>query len=142
MNHVLLQRSLHAAAELSYSRSRGPGGQNVNKVNTKVTLRIPLDKLEGLSPGELARLRETLASRISASDALFISADGERSQKTNRARAFARLEALIVASARLPGYRKPATPSRAQREQRLKAKRLEGLKKAARRLSRRTGDAP
>ncbi|MDR1903265.1 MAG: aminoacyl-tRNA hydrolase [Treponema sp.] len=132
MNGALLHTSIRGAAEISYCRSRGPGGQNVNKVNTKVTLRIRLGDLEGLSAGELGRLRETLASRITADNALVLSCDGERSQKTNRERAFVRLETLIIASARLPKYRRPTKPSKQAREQRLQSKRLQGLKKMAR----------
>ncbi|MDR2394649.1 MAG: aminoacyl-tRNA hydrolase [Treponema sp.] len=135
MNHGLLHRSLYAAADLTYSRSRGPGGQNVNKVNTKVTVRIRLEDLDGLSAGERGRLRETLASRITRDDALVITADGERAQKINQARAFSRLEALIVASAGLPRYRKPTKPSRQKREQRFQAKRIQGMKKSARHLT-------
>jgi ribosome-associated protein len=80
------------------------------------------------------RLRETVASRITRDDALIITAEGERSQKTNRDRAFSRLEALITATAGLPRYRKPTKPSKQAREQRLRAKRIQGMKKSARSL--------
>jgi len=132
MNTLLLRQSIHSAAEASFSRSSGPGGQNVNKVNTKVTLRLRLADIDGLSEAELARARELLANRITAHDEMVINADEERSQRTNLERAYFRMEALIIAAARLPKHRRPTKPSRAAREQRLQAKRLNSRKKAHR----------
>jgi ribosome-associated protein len=129
----LLYQSIHKAAGVDFSRSGGPGGQNVNKVNTKVTLRINLDALEGLNAAEAARLRETLASRITGEGELVIAASEERSQRSNLERAYTRMEALIVNAARLPRIRRPTKPSRAAREERLKTKHFRSLKKTARR---------
>ena len=134
MNSLLLYQSIHKAARADFSRSSGPGGQNVNKVNTKVTLRISLDDLEGLNEAELARLRETLASRITDAGELLISASEERSQRVNLERAYSRMETLIVNAARLPRPRRPAKPNRAAREERLRAKRIRSQKKAGRRF--------
>ena len=135
MNSLLLYQSIRAAAKADFSRSGGPGGQNVNKVNTKVTLRVRLDDLEGLNEAELARLRETLASRISGAGELVIAASEERSQRTNLERAYTRMESLIVNAARLPHLRRPTKPNRAAREERLRSKRRRGLKKAERRFT-------
>ena len=130
---AFLLQSIHTAAKADFSRSGGPGGQNVNKVNTKVTLRIRLDDLEGLSEAELARLRETLSSRITGEGELVIAASEERSQRTNLSKAYARMESLIANAARLPRLRRPTKPSRAAREERLRSKQRRSLKKADRR---------
>ena len=135
MNTVLLYQSIHAAARADFSRSGGPGGQNVNKVNTKVTLRIRLDALEGLNDAERVRLGEKLASRITGDGELVIAASEERSQRTNLERAYARMETLIINAARLPRLRRPTKPGPAAREERLRAKLKKGLKKAERRFT-------
>jgi ribosome-associated protein len=134
MNIAQLRHSIREKGLIRFSRSGGPGGQNVNKVNTKVILRIRLADLEGLSEAEAARLRLTLDSRITGDDEIIIQADEERSQRTNRDRALFRAEALIAAAARLPKHRRPTKPSRAAREQRLRSKQFQGQKKSGRRF--------
>ena len=135
MNTVLLRQSIRSASEISFSRSGGPGGQNINKLNTKVTLRLRLSFIDGLSDAELERARELLTNRISSEDEIVISSDEERSQRTNLERAFFRVEALISSAARLPKHRRPTKPSKAAREQRLHVKQLQSRKKASRRTS-------
>jgi len=135
VNTTLLRQSIRNASEISFSRSGGPGGQNVNKLNTKVTLRLRLAFIHGLSDAELERAREVLANRITGGDEIVISSDEERSQRTNLERAYFRVEALIAQAARLPKHRRPTKPSKAAREQRLHVKQLQGRKKASRRTS-------
>jgi ribosome-associated protein len=150
VNLPQLCRSIRTAAQVSFSRSGGPGGQNVNKVNTKVTLHIRLIDLEGLSEAEAARLQIVLSSRITGTAAgsvgvpsaksggaastgtLVIASSEERSQKINLERAYARAEALIANAARLPKKRRPVKPSKAAKERRLRAKQQHSEKKANR----------
>ncbi|MDR3138481.1 MAG: aminoacyl-tRNA hydrolase [Treponema sp.] len=135
MNLAELRRSIHEKAALSYSRSGGPGGQKVNKVSTKVTLRIKPGDLSGLSEAEQLRLKTALTSRLTGENELVISSDEERSQRINQERAFSRTEALIAAAARLPRPRRPTNPTKASREKRLQSKHSRSVKKANRRFS-------
>jgi len=132
MNTTLLHQSIHTYASASFSRSGGPGGQNVNKVNTKVTLRMRLSELDGLSETEQERVKTLLANRISNDGEIVIISDEERSQRINLERAYFRLEAIITAAAKLPKHRRPTKPSKTAKEKRLQAKKRQGQKKADR----------
>jgi ribosome-associated protein len=137
MNASLLRLSIHSFAEASFSRSGGPGGQNVNKVNTKVTLRWHIPESGegesiGLSEAELERVKTLLANRISTNGEIVITSDEERSQKVNLERAYFRMNHLIASAAKLPKKRQPTKPSKAAREKRLEAKKRQGKKKAER----------
>jgi len=132
LNLSLLRQSILAYAQAAFSRSGGPGGQNVNKVNTKVTLRMKLGEIDGLSEAELEHAKLLLANRISNDGDIVITSDEERSQRTNLNRAYFRMEALIAAAARLPKRRRPTKPSKAAKEKRLQSKRRQAEKKAER----------
>jgi len=134
VNITLLRQSIRNASEASFSRSGGPGGQNVNKLNTKVTLRLRLADITGLSDAELDMARKQLANRINGEDEIVINSDEERSQRINLERAYFRLEALFVTAAKLPTKHRPATKlSLIVRKKRMRLKQLQSRKKALRR---------
>jgi ribosome-associated protein len=132
MNALLLRQSIHSFAETGFSRSGGPGGQNVNKVNTKVTLRLRIEELDGLSETEIERVKAVLANRITNEGKIVLTSEEERSQRVNLERAYFRMETLIIAAARLPKRRRPTKPSKAAKEKRFLAKRRQSQKKADR----------
>ena len=132
MDRKLLSESIEKNAVFSFARSGGHGGQNVNKVNTKVHCTLSLDVVEGLSFKELQLVKVRLASRINGAGLLTVDVQDERSQERNRAIAINRLESLIVKAAFIPKIRKKTHVPQSAIEKRLKAKKLVSLKKQQR----------
>lgn len=111
--------------ELQYKavRSSGPGGQNVNKVASKVIVSFDLVGSVALDEDEKVRIKEKLASRLTSEHVLMVAADDDRSQLKNKEVATKRLLDLIQKALLVPKKRKPTKVPRAVIEKRIKAKR-------------------
>ena len=126
-----LERQIRRAAQESFSRSGGPGGQNVNKVSTQVTVHVPLGDLD-LSDEERMRVHERLSGRITNEEELVVQCSDTRSQARNREIALDRVVQLIGETIVPRKRRRPTRPGRAARERRIAAKRRRSEKKELR----------
>ena len=126
-----------AEIEFSFVRSSGPGGQNVNKVNSKAELRWCVVRSQALPPPVLARFCEKYAGRITSNGEIIITSDQFRDQARNKADCVEKLSQLIRAVLHPPKKRLKTKPTRSSREKRHTSKRKQGeIKKARARPSR------
>ena len=123
------------AGELSFrsARASGPGGQHVNKSNTKVQLSWTPSQSAALTEEQRALILAKLPHRLNKRGEITCSVDEHRSQSRNIEAARERLASLIRAALTVPKKRIPTRQSRASKERRLKAKRKRSLVKAQRR---------
>jgi ribosome-associated protein len=118
---------------LQYARSGGPGGQNVNKLNTKAELWVRLAAMRGMSHGAVARLRALAGRRVTIQDEIHLSSETERGQEGNRAAVMQRLREMIVQAKVEPKVRRKKKVSRAAKARRVDAKKRRGAIKSMRR---------
>jgi ribosome-associated protein len=113
------------------SRSGGPGGQNVNKLETRVTIEAEVDALP-LTDAQKLLVRTRLAGRINKAGTLRVTSQAERSQLANRDRALARMEELLRDALAEREVRRPTRTPKAQKRRRLEAKKRRGETKKLR----------
>jgi ribosome-associated protein len=114
------------------SRSSGPGGQHVNKTNTRVTLRWNIETSDALSDRQRARLLVRLAHRLTGGGDLIVHADQARSRTRNRERALERLAAIARGGLSVQRARVATKPSRGARKRRVDQKKRRSTLKGQR----------
>lgn len=122
-----------SAMQFTFSRSGGPGGQNVNKTSTKATLTVALEDLAQVLPGwAMHRLVDLAGSKVAGDDRIMITADNSRSQLANRRECVDRLRELVVQALARPKRRRPTRPSKRAKQRRLDEKKRRGQLKRER----------
>jgi ribosome-associated protein len=116
----------------TFTRSGGPGGQNVNKVNTRATLWFDLDGSASLTPYQKQKIHRRLAGRINNKGQLQVVAAEHRTQKANREAALQRFSLLLASALTEPKARKKTRLPAGAKERRLQAKKKRGQLKSSR----------
>lgn len=132
---LIVNEQLRIPAEefsLSFARSSGPGGQNVNKVNSKAVLRWHVAASPSLADDVKSRFFQRFGNRVNQTGEVVISSDRFRDQPKNVADCYEKLRHLIHSVLQPPRKRVKTKPSRATRQRRLTEKRRQSEKKQSR----------
>jgi len=121
------------AMEMHAVRSGGPGGQNVNKVASKVELRVDLSRIAGLDAPARARLRAIAAGALDADGWLLVTSQRPRDQRQNLDDARSKVCALVLRALERPRPRRKTKPTRGSVERRIEEKKRRARVKAGRR---------
>ncbi|MBG0858671.1 MAG: aminoacyl-tRNA hydrolase [Bacteroidales bacterium] len=128
----LKERIPGSELRFSASRSGGPGGQNVNKVNTKVELRFNVNNSTYLTEPEKEKILYALKNRITAEGDLLIVSQSERTQQGNRKRSEEKFFKLLASVLTINPERKATAPTKASRIERLGEKKQRSMIKKLR----------
>jgi len=123
------KEQLLSEVTFSASRSGGPGGQNVNKVSTKVELRIDVNDSETFTETQKQRLLSKLKNRITVSDQLILTSSTERTQWRNREKVTQKFFELLEKALTPPKKRIKTKPTKASKLKRIENKKKQGQKK-------------
>ncbi|MFD2100093.1 alternative ribosome rescue aminoacyl-tRNA hydrolase ArfB [Flagellimonas iocasae] len=126
------KQQVHSELQFKAVRSSGAGGQNVNKVSSKVELYFDVPASEGLSDIEKERLLQKLKTRLTNNGVLILQCDEARSQHKNKDLVIKRFFEVLRKALTIPKKRKPTKPTKSSIEKRLKSKKKSAEKKANR----------
>lgn len=118
--------------EVTYSRSSGPGGQNVNKVNSKVSVHWQLSTNLSLPEPVRIRLRQLAGSRLNSDGSILVVSQEHRDQVGNQRECMTKIRELILLAMRPPKPRRPTQPTRSSQRRRLADKKSTSDKKSMR----------
>ena len=133
-NELLSGRDFTKELHFSASRSSGPGGQNVNKVSTKVELRFDVPHSNLLSEDEKEVLLKLLVKKMNSEGILIIVSQSERSQLKNKEKTIEKFYTLLQKSLAPKKKRKPTKPNAVAKEKRLEEKKMNSEKKTRRKF--------
>lgn len=118
--------------EFEASRSRGPGGQNVNRTNSAVQLRFNVPRSTAFTEMEARRILEKIGSRLTSEGDLLIRSEESRDQEANRKSCLTKLEAILERAYHRDPPRKKTKPTKSSQRKRVESKRQKSEIKAGR----------